>query len=196
MTDDRDSLTIAEFEHVAAGPSVTLLRVRAALSGAARTPERRPELVAEHAGGLDRFEPLPSPPDPPGVLRAAYSVPAALVAPETSFTLELDGGAVVALPVPTAGPARRPEATDPSGAAQRPEATQSAEGDPEASAARLAELEIWTGELERRLTDATDQLADARARLVEAELDALSARAEAQAHQRAARELAEARARV
>jgi hypothetical protein len=184
VTDNTDSLTIAEFEHVAAGPSVRLLRVRAAVSGAPRVPDRRPELVAEHAGGLERFAPLPSPPDPPGLLRAAYSVPAALVGPETTFTLELDSGAIIALPVPTEGAARRPAATE------------SAEPDPAALAARLAELEIWTGELERRLTDATDQLAAARARLVEAELDALSTRAEAQAHQRAARELAEARTRT
>ena len=56
----------------------------------------------------------------------------------------------------------------------------------------LAELEMWRGELERRLTETTDQLADARARLSAAELEALSLRAEAEASQQAARELAQA----
>ena len=56
----------------------------------------------------------------------------------------------------------------------------------------MAELEIWRGELERRLTETTDQLADARARMSAAELEALSLRAEAEASQQAARELAQA----
>ena len=56
----------------------------------------------------------------------------------------------------------------------------------------LAELETWRGELERRLTEATDQLADARGRLSAAGLEALSLRAEAEATQQAPRELAQA----
>jgi hypothetical protein len=184
VTDDTGSLTIDEFEHVAAGPSVTLLRVRADLSGGAQAPDRRPELVAEYPGGLERFAALPSPPDPPGVLRAAYSVPATLIAPEITFTLELDGGLVVPLHPPSAGAARRPEPADEADPVRAEHATLSA---------RLAELEIWSGELERRIADTTDQLADARSRLAAAELDALSARAEAQAAEQAARELAAAR---
>ena len=184
MTDDTESLTIDEFEHVAAGPSVTLLRVRADLSGAAQAPDRRPELVAEHAGALERFAAVPSPPDPPGVLRAAYSVPRTLIAPEIRFSLELDGGAIVPLPAPSPGAARGPGPADEADPLRAENARLSA---------RLAELEIWSGELERRIADTTDQLADARSRLVAAELDALSARAEAQAAEQAARELAAAR---
>jgi hypothetical protein len=186
VTADAESPTIAEFEHVAAGPSVVLLRVRASLWGAAAQPDHRPELVAEHAAGLERFAALASPPDPPGVLRAAYSVPSALVGPETTFTLALDGGATIVLPAPTAGAARRPAAAEHADPLQAENAALSA---------RLAELEIWSGELERRLTDTTDQLADARARLADAELEALSTRAETQALQQAARELAQARSR-
>lgn len=184
MSDDTESLTIVEFEHVAAGPSVMLLRVRAGLSGAAPAPDRRPALLAEHAGGLERFAALPSPPDPTGVLRAAYSVPATLIAPQTAFSLELDGGATVSLPAPSAGAARRAGPADDADALRAENATLSA---------RLAELEIWSQELERRITDATDQLADARSRLAAAELEALSVRAEAQAAEQAARELAAAR---
>jgi hypothetical protein len=192
VTDDTESLTIAEFEHVAAGPSVTLLRVRAVLPAGAPTPDLRPELVAEHAGGLERFAPLPSPHDPVGVLRAAYSVPATLITPQTTFTLELDGGVIVALPAPTRGAARRPAATAVTGTSA---SNDPAEADSATLSARVTELEIWSGELERRLTDTTDQLADARARLAAAELDALCAHALAQARQQAARELAEARTR-
>ncbi|MGZ4167150.1 MAG: hypothetical protein ACXVFO_10935 [Solirubrobacteraceae bacterium] len=209
MTDAAESLKIAEFEHVAAGPAVMLLRVRAGVPAAGQGPDQRPQLVAEHDGGLQRFAALPSPPDPPGVLRAAYSVPPTLIAPETTFTLELGDGTLVALPAPTAGTARRPAAPLPAEgggpAAPLPADVGSPtaplpSGGPEAEdaelSARLAELEIWSGELERRLADTTDQLADARARLATAELDALSTRAEAEALQQAARELAEARSRA
>jgi hypothetical protein len=187
VTPATEPLTIAEFEHVAAGPSVTLLRVRATGHSAGQAADGRPELLAEHAAGLERFTALPSPPDPPGVLRAAYSVPLTLVTTETTFTLALTDGTAVALPVPSAGAARR---------AAAPHGGEPPPADEATLSARLAELEIWTGELERRLTDATDQLADARARLAAAELDALSVRAEAEAVQQAARELAAARARA
>jgi len=186
VTDTTEPLTIAEFEHVAAGPSATLLRVRATGPATGQAPGQRPELLAEHAAGLERFAALPSPPDPPGILRAAYSVPLALVTPETTFTLALSNGSAVALPVPTAGAARR---------AAAPESGEAPPAEGASLPDRLAELEIWTGELERRLTDATDQLADARTRLAAAELDALSARAESEAVQQAARELAAARSR-
>ncbi|MGZ4298576.1 MAG: hypothetical protein ACXVE4_14460 [Solirubrobacteraceae bacterium] len=198
MTDAAESLKIAEFEHVAAGPAVMLLRVRAGVPAAGQGPDQRPQLVAEHGGGLQRFAALPSPPDPPGVLRAAYSVPPTLIAPETTFTLELGDGTLVALPAPTAGTARRPAAPLPAdvGGPAAPLPSGGPEAENAELSARLAELEIWSGELERRLADTTDQLADARARLATAELDALSTRAEAEALQQAARELAEARSRA
>jgi hypothetical protein len=189
VRDTTEPLTIAEFEHVAAGPSATLLRVRATMPTVSGAPDRRPELLAEHGAGLERFAALPSPPDPPGVMRAAYSVPLALITLETTFTLALSDGTSVHLPAPTVGAARRAATPDDAG----PDDVGPAPADAATLSARLAELEVWTGELERRLTDATDELADARARLAAAELDALSVRAETEALQQAARELAAAR---
>ncbi len=185
MTDQSDALKIAEFEHVAAGPSVTLLRVAGRVPPGVEEPEPRPALVAEHPGGLDRFEPLPSPPDPAGVIRTAYSVPAALLAPETTFRLELASGSLIELPAPVPGAARPPTAA-------ADDRVRHLAAENERLSSTLAELEIWRGELERRLTETTDQLADARARMSAAELEALSLRAEAEASQQAARELAQA----
>ena len=78
MTDGWQALAIGEFEHVAVGPSVVLLRVNGRSSHPRPYPDWRPTLVAEHALGPQRFIALPSPPDAEGVLRAAYSVPAEL----------------------------------------------------------------------------------------------------------------------
>ena len=185
MTDKSDALKIAEFEHVAAGPSVTLLRVVGWVPPGVEEPELRPALVAEHPGGLDRFEPLPSPTDPAGVVRTAYSVPAALLSPETTFRLELASGSLIELPAPVPGTARPPTAA-------ADDRVRHLAAENERLSSTLAELEIWRGELERRLTETTDQLADARARMSAAELEALSLRAEAEASQQAARELAQA----
>ena len=110
VTDQSDALHIAEFEHVAAGGSVTLLRVAGRVATGVQQPQPRPALQAEHPGGLDRFEPLPSPPDPAGVIRAAYSVPATLLAPGTTFRLELASGSLIELPAPVPGAARPPTA--------------------------------------------------------------------------------------
>jgi hypothetical protein len=183
VTDESDALKIAEFEYVAAGPSVTLLRVAGRVPPGVQQP--RPALTAEHPAGLDRFDPLPSPPDPGGVVRAAYSVPATLIAPGTTFRLELASGSLIELPAPVAGVARPQTA-----AADERVRHLAAENDRLSST--LAELEIWRGELERRLTETTDQLADARARLSAAELEALSLRAQAEASEQAAHELAQA----
>ncbi len=185
MTDESDALKIAEFEHVAAGPSVTLLRVAGRVPPGVQQPQPRPALMAKHRAGLDRFDPLPSPPDPAGVVRAAYSVPATLIAPATTFRLELASGSLIELPAPVAGVARPPTAA-------ADERVRHLAAENERLSSTLAELEIWRGELERRLTETTDQLADARARLSAAELEALSLRAQAEASQQAARELGQA----
>ncbi len=185
MTDESNALKIAEFEHVAAGPSVTLLRVAGRVAPGDEAPEPRPALVAEHPGGLDRFDPLASPPDPAGVVRAAYSVPAGLIAPGTTFRLEFASGSLIALPAPMPGAARPPTAA-------ADERVRHFAAENERLSSTLAELETWRGELERRLTETTDLLADARARLTAAELEALSLRAETEATRQAARELAEA----
>jgi chromosome segregation ATPase len=63
-------------------------------------------LVADDGHTVRRFTALSSPPDRRGILRAAYSVPAATVTPDTVFSLELEDGGVIALPTPTPADAR------------------------------------------------------------------------------------------
>ncbi len=216
MTDAWDSLAIGEFEHVAVGPSVVLLRVKGRSSRPLPNPEWRPTLIADHGSGPERFEALPSPPDAEGVLRAAYSVPSALLAAGARFALELQDGETIDLPAPAPGIPRRaagggaPPAQDPERpvegsdqiaalstelAEARDRATRLA-GENETMTATLEELEIWRGELERRLAGTTTELAETRARLAEAhaaaEMEALVARAEADALEQAARELMDA----
>ena len=220
VTDALDSLAIGEFEHVAVGPSVVLLRVKGRSSGLRPGPEWRPALIADHGSGPERFAALPSPPDPEGVLRAAYSVPAALIAAGARFSLELPGGETIDLPAPAPGTPRRaagdgpPPARDPEPPAESSDelASLSAElaeardratrlqGENETMTSTLEELEIWRGELERRLADTTTELAETRRRLADAHaaaaMDALVARAEADALEQAAHELTEAAAQA
>jgi hypothetical protein len=205
VTEASQSLAIGEFEHVAAGASVVLLRVSGRSARPRPGAEWRPALLADDGDRRQRFAALPSPPDGEGVLRAAYSVPADLVTPGARFWLELDDGQTIELGSPTPGTARRP-APDRSGPDQvtsltaalteaRDRATE-LEGQNHTMTATLEELEIWRAELERRLADTTTELAETRARLAEAhaaaKMDALVARAEADALEQAARELTHA----
>ena len=221
VTDALDSLAIGEFEHVAVGPSVVLLRVKGRSSGPRPGPEWRPALIADHGSGPERFEPLPSPPDPEGVLRAAYSVPAALIAAGPRFSLELPDGETIDLPAPTPGTPRRAAGDGPTPARDREPPAESSEstrldlrrelaeardratrlqGENETMTSTLEELEIWRAELERRLADTTTELAETRRRLADAHaaaaMDALVARAEAEALEQAAHELTEAAAQA
>ncbi|MFZ1994277.1 MAG: hypothetical protein WAU75_09220 [Solirubrobacteraceae bacterium] len=212
MTDAWQSLAIGEFEHVAAGPSVVLLRVNGRSSRPRPKPDWRPTLVADHGSGPERFTALPSPPDAEGVLRAAYSVPVTLITAEARFWLELQDGSTVDLGTPAPGtPRRGPGDGEPRAASDQPvplstaliEARERAtrlQGENERLSSALEELEIWRGELERRLADTTTELAEVRARLAAthsaAEMDALVARAEADASEQAAYELAEAAQRA
>jgi hypothetical protein len=211
VTDESPSLTIAEFEHVAVGPSVVLLRVNGRSRDPRPAPDWRPTLIANHTGGPERFAPLPSPPDAEGVMRAAYSVPAALIAPETRFWLELADREIVELGSPAPGTPRRHAAgaaaggdepppadsdqlaTLSSALAQARERAAAVDAENRKLSATLEDLEIWRGELERRLADTTTELAETRARITEAhaaaEMDALVARAEADALEQAAHEL-------
>jgi hypothetical protein len=209
VTDASQSLVIGEFEHVAVGSSVVLLRVNGTSSRARPTADWRPTLVADDGSAPQRFAALPSPADAEGVLRAAYSVPAALLGAGPRFWLELQDGQTVALGDPSPGAARRPAPEDEHGdsapddvatltaaLAEARDRTTQVQGENETMSATLQELEIWRGELERRLADTTTELAETRARLAEAhaaaEMDALVARAEADALEQAARELTEA----
>ncbi len=209
MTDASQSLVIGEFEHVAVGSSVVLLRVNGRSSRPRPTADWRPTLVADDGSAPQRYAALPSPPDAEGVLRAAYSVPAALIDAGARFWLELEDGQTVALEDPRPGPARRPApdgghedsapdqvATLSAALAEARDRTTQVQGENATMTATLEELEIWRAELERRLADTTTELAETRARLAEArgaaEMEALVARAEADALEQAARELTEA----
>ena len=223
MTDGRHSLAIGEFEHVAVSPSVMLLRVNGRSSLPRPSPDWRPTLLADHGSGHERFAALPSPPDAEGVLRAAYSVPVDLVTGDARFWLEFHDGELVELGPPAPGTPRRPApdapraretdtSTDEDGsgvggdtdqlttlsatlAEARDRATR-LQDENETLSGTLEELEIWRGELERRLADTTTELAETRARLAQAhataEMDALVARAEADALEQAAHELIDA----
>jgi hypothetical protein len=213
VTDESQSIVIGEFEHVAVGSSGLLLRVSGRSSRPRPAADWRPTLVADHGSGPERFAALRSPPDAEGVLRAAYSVPAALLGPATRFWLELDDGRAVELPEPAPGAARRPApvgapaapapdqlATLTAALAESRERAEQLQRENETMTATLDELEIWRGELERRLADTTTELADTRARLAQtqarAELEALVTRAEADALEQAARELTQAAAQA
>jgi DNA repair exonuclease SbcCD ATPase subunit len=105
VTDAWRTIKIRQFEHVIAGPTTSLLRV----SG--KPPRRhdrsqRPTLLADDGSNVHRFAAIPAPPDPRGVLRAAYSVPTDVMTPDSVFSLELSDGYVIALPAPTPGPGR------------------------------------------------------------------------------------------
>ncbi len=223
MSEAWRSLKIKQFEQVAAGP-VSLLRLSG--KGARRreaTPGERPTLVATEGDRVTPFPPLPSPPDERGVLRAAYSVPAALIGPQTRFSLRLADGHLIALPAPVTRPgAAPPAATGPP--APAPPAPAPADSDQvndlrrqladahrraedallqavSASDQRdvleqraneleqtvrdrqaaLDELEIWRGELERRLAAMSTELGETAARLqaAEQELETLRGRPDA-----------------
>jgi hypothetical protein len=221
VTDEPQSLAIAEFEHVAVGPSGVLLRVNGRTWRPRPTPDWRPTLIADHGHGPQRVAALPSPPDAEGVLRAAYSVAAELVSADARFWLELDDGEIVELGAPVPGTPRGAVAAPGANAgadttanvtapaevsdhlatlsaslAEAREHATRVQAENETLSATLEELEIWRGELERRLADTTTELADARGRLAQAhasaEMDALVARAEADALEQAARELIDA----
>jgi hypothetical protein len=80
---------------------MALLRVGGKTSWMRSASDERPRLVADDGHTIHRFSPLPAPPDGRGVLRAAYSVPADLLSPDTAFSLELTDGVPMRLPAPT-----------------------------------------------------------------------------------------------
>lgn len=180
MADAWKSIKVAKFEHVRMSPSVALLRVSGKPTRRHSRSGPRPVLVADDGHKISRFAALPSPVDERKVLRAAYSVGSDLIEPTTTFSLELSGGGVLPLAAPSPGAARilrEPDAEPPSGLDG---STDPSSGSGERRSdlpfkltelsARVAEaeqardeLETWRGELERRLTDTTDELSAAKA---------------------------------
>jgi hypothetical protein len=105
VSDAWQSAKIKHFEHVVVGPSIALLRVTGKAPRRTSGGDVRPTLLADDGHVVQRFAPLPSPPDD-RVLRAAYSVPAEVIKADTVFSLEFDDGSVISLPAPTPGTAR------------------------------------------------------------------------------------------
>jgi DNA repair exonuclease SbcCD ATPase subunit len=158
VTDAWRSIKIRQFEHVIAGPSTALLRV----SG--KPPRRRdglqrPTLLADDGSDVHRFAAIPSPPDPRGVLRAAYSVPTDVMKPDTVFSLELSDGWVIALPSPTPGPGRLRQ-----GATSQQKADSAA-----AAPGRESEAKPRARSAHERRAATIDQLAELSAALAQAE---------------------------
>ncbi len=168
MPDAWNSVKIREFEHVLAAPTVALLRV----SG--KPPRRRlavgprPILVANDGQTIRRFAAIPSPPDDRGVLRAAYSVSSDLLAPNTTFSLELTDGTVVALPAPQPGVSRlSPEPGTQAPSSEAPDVPEPPDGTDERRSGLVSKLT----ELSARLAEseqARDELQQSVAPLSEA----------------------------
>ncbi|MGH2857610.1 MAG: hypothetical protein ACRDMJ_09005, partial [Solirubrobacteraceae bacterium] len=106
MSDAWHSAKISRFERVTVAPNVDLLRLAGSCAGDVLNEAPRPALIVDGGAGSGRFEPLPGPADDPGVLRAAYSVPAAALDGAPRFSLLLADGGRLELPAPVAGRGR------------------------------------------------------------------------------------------
>lgn len=159
MPDAWNAVKIRDFEHVLATPTVTLLRVSGKPPRRRSTVGPRPVLIADDGETIRRFAAIPAPPDDRGVLRAAYSVSSDLLAPSTTFSLELTNGSVVALPAPQPGISRQSPAPSVDAQSEYPQTPEPPEGTDERRSglvakltelsARLAESELARDELQR-----------------------------------------------
>jgi chromosome segregation ATPase len=154
------AIEVQGFEQVEATAGKRLLRITARSSETIE-PEATTLLLD---GGRHRFAPLPAPPDPAGTLRLAYPVRVELLAPSTSFSLELPDGSIQDLPRPS-GPrgdaVRRPgmpPAPPPNG---RRRAAENAEPSPRRDQPCSNQTERRREEAERRREEA-ERRAEAR----------------------------------
>jgi hypothetical protein len=176
VTDAWQSAKIKQFEYVLVGSAGALLRISGTAPRRKSSAEPRPTLVADDGHVVHRFAPIPSPADKRGVLRAAYSVSAEVLKPETVFSLELPDGYVISLPAPTSGAPRLTPGHD---NAVEPAA------DPGPSETSPPEVE------DDRRSDVTDKLAELSMALAAAEragAEHQAARAAAEADADAARD--------
>lgn len=175
MTVEPLSIELEEFELVQAAPGTALLRVTAI---APPPTPREPTLLVNDGDHVHRVRPLPSPPDPEGWLRVAYSLRAEVLDRAPTFTLELWPGAFLELPeplergrrvlperAPLPGPGPGPETeTDPELEASALEANRAVaalEGETEQLAARARKAESAlqdAGEQNERLRAERDEL--------------------------------------
>ena len=205
MTDAWQSAKIKQFEYVRVGSASVLLRISGTAPRRRSTADPRPTLLADDGHVVHRFAPIPSPADKRGVLRAAYSVSADVLKPETVFSLELADGYVISLPAPTSGAPRLTPPEPETAAEAPPEPENDAEAPLEHEDA--AEAPPEPGPLETsppqpedddRRSEVADKLAELSAALAEAERDGaehqtarVAAEADAGAARDEARELGE-----
>ena len=173
--------SIKSFEQVPVAATVGLLRVSAHSGSDAPPGEPRPSLVADDGRTVSHFTAIPAPPDVDGTLRAAFSVPADILTPETVFSLQFADGLVIALPTPTLGTARlrRRPAAPPPPAARQPDTQARATILRLHSEAALARAELQARrELAAHASDpAAAELADERERTLEDRVVALESEA-------------------
>jgi DNA repair exonuclease SbcCD ATPase subunit len=181
MSDAWKSVKIREFQHVPVGTSVALLRVTGKPPRRYSPSDDRPVLLADDGEQVWRFAALPSPPDDRGIVRAAYSVKAELVAPDTVFSLELPGGGTLALPSPVPG-ASRPLPDRPAEEPAEPDETSDGPDDDR------------RGGLVSKLTELSARLAESEQ--ARSELEAASASADTEAERQATAELRSLRDQV
>ena len=135
---DQTAIELIEFERVDAAPGTALLRV-AARRTSETSPDERPTLVVDDGQRVHRLAPVPAPADPVGLLRAAFSAPAALLGSHAFYSLEFSNRAVVALPAPARRKARGDEPAHAEAAEQR-QRLEETERHLTAAIARTAEL--------------------------------------------------------
>ncbi|MGH2876172.1 MAG: hypothetical protein ACRDLV_07975, partial [Solirubrobacteraceae bacterium] len=189
VSDAWRSAKISRFERVTVQPDVALLRLTGNAASDALENAPRPALVIDSDHGSSRFQPLPGPPDGQGVLRVAYSVPAAAIAGAPRFSLQLADGSRVELPDPVPGPSRAKDA-----ATESRLLTAMAEIDAQAEAriaqvhagaeARVSEAQSYAAAQIEQATAAAD------ARVTEAEARAVAAEARAAEAERREQEIA------
>ncbi len=167
MSDRPSPIDLEEFELIPAAPGTALLRVTARVPAWA---PREPTLLIREDARVHRLRPLPSPREPEGWLRAAYSVRTGVLDRNPSFALELSQGAVLELPEPR-GRGRQP-------GPQRAAPKQQAPGPPQAERSEARDASIPRDEGSKRTKP--EELIQLRARVLEANRWALAAQREAE----------------
>ncbi|MBV9309882.1 MAG: hypothetical protein JOZ73_03580 [Solirubrobacterales bacterium] len=162
MSDRPSPIDLEEFELIPAAPGTALLRVTARVPAWA---SREPTLLIRDEARVHRLRPLPSPREPEGWLRAAYSVRTGVFERNPSFALELSQGAVLELP-------------EPRGVNRRPLQRQEARSRPETPRSQPPDRSSTRDAGERR-TEA-QKLIQLQARVLEANRWALAAQREAE----------------
>lgn len=107
---------VREFERIEVTPSTTLLRVSGEM-GEALSTNLMPTLLLTDGEQTDRLSPLPTGPESPGIVFAAFRIRSERLADAVTFSLDLGDDKLVDLgsPVQHPLPRRRPARTRPDG---------------------------------------------------------------------------------